>query len=136
MARAHGLFNVVNGLWPLLHMRSFEAVSGRKTDRWLVRTVAGLLVTIGVAQLRAGRSPDAVAQARLTGVGTALTLVAVDVYYVGTGRIPRVYLLDAAMEVGWLAAWLARPPDEQAGLMAARPGRSAGRSRRRRAIRR
>lgn len=40
LARLHGIFNVLNGLWPLLHMHSFEAVFGLKTDKWLVRTVA------------------------------------------------------------------------------------------------
>src|SRR5829696_5208138 len=43
LARAHGAMNLVGGVWPLLHTGSFEAVFGPKTDRWLVKTVAGLL---------------------------------------------------------------------------------------------
>ena len=43
LSRAHGLFNVVTGLWPVVHMPSFQAGSGPKVDRWLVRTVGGLM---------------------------------------------------------------------------------------------
>ncbi|MFF3342781.1 hypothetical protein [Streptomyces flavidovirens] len=53
VAVAHGAFNVVGGLWPLLHLRSFEWVFGPKTDVWLQRTTGGLLVSAGVAQLAA-----------------------------------------------------------------------------------
>jgi hypothetical protein len=64
LSRAHGLFNVVSGLWPLMHLPSFEAVCGPKADRWLERTVAGLLLTNGVTQLRSGPSSPALSQAR------------------------------------------------------------------------
>ena len=47
MGKAHGAFNIVGGLWPLIHLRSFEAVFGPKVDRWLEHTVAGLLTTVG-----------------------------------------------------------------------------------------
>lgn len=106
VARAHGAFNALGGLWPLLHMRSFEAVLGPKTDRWLVRTVAGLMLTNGLVQLTA-KSPDGLERAAAIGVGTALTLGAVDVGYAPRGRISRVYLMDAVAECGWLAAWAA-----------------------------
>jgi hypothetical protein len=105
MARAHGVFNVVGGLWPLLHMPSFERVMGPKTDRWLVRTVAGLMVANGLAQVRTGAAPAEVRQARRIGVGTALTLLSVDLVYAPSGRISRMYLLDAAMEAGWVLSW-------------------------------
>jgi hypothetical protein len=105
LARAHGVMNVVGGVWPLLHMRSFEAVFGPKTDRWLVNTVAGLLVVNGLTQLASSSSPATVAQARGLGVGTAAVLAAIDVVYVPTGRISKMYLLDAAIEVAWIVAW-------------------------------
>lgn len=106
LARAHGAFNVASGLWPLLHMPSFELVSGPKADRWLVRTVAGLLVGNGAVQLNAPGSAERVAQARRLGLSTAATLLAIDVVYVARGRISRVYLVDAAIEAAWVAAWL------------------------------
>lgn len=105
LAIAHGLFNVLGGLWPLLHMSSFQAVLGPKTDRWLVRTVAGLMIANGWTQLQAGRSGEGLPQARRVGLGTALTLGAIDIAYGVPGRISRVYLVDAALEVGWVLAW-------------------------------
>jgi hypothetical protein len=105
LARAHGACNVVGGAWPLLHMRSFEAVLGPKTDRWLVKTVAGLLVANGVVQLRAA-TPGERRQAARIGVGTATVLLLADLRYAVPGRISRMYLLDAVVEAGWIAAWL------------------------------
>lgn len=105
LCRAQGAYNLLSGAWPLVHMRSFEAASGPKTDRWLVRTVAGLLVTNGAVQLMTGSSAEALAQARRIGLGTAATMAAVDTVHGGTGRISRRYLLDALVELGWLAAW-------------------------------
>lgn len=103
---AHGAFNVVGGLWPLVHLRSFEWVFGPKQDRWLQQTVGGLLVANGVSQLAGAGSADGRAGARITGLTTALTLLAIDLVHVPKGRIRPTYLLDAAMEAGWIAAWL------------------------------
>ncbi len=86
-------------------MCSFEAVSGLKVNRWLVRTVAGLMVANGVAQWRSASSVDGVAAARRIGLGTALTLGAIDVAYAIPHRISRVYLIDAVLEAGWVLVW-------------------------------
>jgi hypothetical protein len=50
LARLHGGANALGGLWPLVHLSSFEAVLGPKTDRWLVKTVCGLLIANGLTQ--------------------------------------------------------------------------------------
>ena len=106
LARLHGWFNLVNGLWPLLHMRSFVAVSGPKTDLWLVRTVAGLMVTNGITQLGAASSAATVPSARQIGIGTAATLLGIELRYATVGRISRIYLLDSAVEALWIVLWL------------------------------
>lgn len=49
-------FNVVGGLWPLVHLRSFEWVFGPKTDVWLQQTTGGLLVSVGLDQLVAAKT--------------------------------------------------------------------------------
>jgi hypothetical protein len=110
LARTHGVSNIVAGLWPLLHMASFEFVMGPKTDRWLVRTVAGLLVVNGMVQVRAAPSAEGLATARQIGLGTAATLAAIDVLYAPSGRISRMYLVDAVLELAWIAAWVANRP--------------------------
>ncbi|HZA32086.1 MAG TPA: hypothetical protein VE462_11280 [Propionibacteriaceae bacterium] len=106
LSRVHGLANLVGGLWPLLHINSFEVVFGPKTDRWLVKTVAGLLIANGLTQLSTSSSPASIRQARRLGLGTASALAGIDLIYVPAGRISPMYLVDAALEIGWIAAWL------------------------------
>jgi hypothetical protein len=67
------------------------------------------LLSNGLVQLAAGSSPDALAQARRIGIGigTAAALAAIDLVYAPAGRISKIYLLDAAVETGWMLAWLA-----------------------------
>jgi hypothetical protein len=105
LGQAQGLFNVVGGLWPLLSIRSFEAVFGPKADRWLAYTVAGLLITNGLDQLMCARAGE-LAAARRIGIGTAATLAAIDGVYVPVGRIRWTYLIDAAFETGWILLWV------------------------------
>ena len=118
LAQAQGLFNLANGLWPLVSMRSFEKVLGPKAEHWLVRTVAGLMITNGVAQLRS----SSIAEPRTTrriGLGTAATLGLIDLRYGLPGRIRRVYLLDACVQCGWIIAWLRSGRDPRAGVISA-----------------
>jgi hypothetical protein len=116
IAVAHGAFNIVGGLWPLVHLRSFEWVFGSKTDDWLQMTTGGLLVSAGLSQLAASSDPQGRAHARRIGLGAALTLLAVDLVYVPKGRIRPTYLFDAVMQMGWIAVWLrsTRPTSEGA----------------------
>lgn len=101
VAIAQGAMNVVSGLWPIVHMKSFEAVTGRKHDKWLVRTTGALIAVIGVELLRSSRKKPA----RTLGALTALSLAAIDVVYATRGRISKVYLVDAALELGIAGAW-------------------------------
>jgi hypothetical protein len=104
IGEAQGWFNVLGGAWPLLSLRTFEAVFGPKADDWLEYTVAGLLVTNGACQVIAARRGETDTARRL-GAGTALTLLAIDLVFVPAGRIRWTYLVDAALEAGWLGLW-------------------------------
>lgn len=106
LSRLQGSFNITSGLWPLVHMRSFEAITGTKKDKWLVRTVSGLLITVGAEQLRHARDPHGLAVAKRLGIGTAATLAAIDLVYGATGKISKIYLLDAAVELWWIRSLL------------------------------
>ena len=101
----HGTANVLGGLWPLMNLRSFESVFGPKVDRWLVKTVSGLLLVNGIVQLSGGATEAALRQSRRLGVGTAAVLTCIDLVYVPTGRISPAYLLDALVEIGWITLW-------------------------------
>ena len=49
------IFYIVTGVWPIVSMRSFEAITGPKVDRWLVKTVGALVAVIGCALALASR---------------------------------------------------------------------------------
>jgi hypothetical protein len=90
----------ITGLWPILHLRSFEAVTGPKVDDWLVHMVGLLAGTIGVvlgsATLRNRiRSPEVV----LLAATSAGAFAAIDLWYGLTGRISPVYLADAVVQI-------------------------------------
>jgi hypothetical protein len=101
LALAQGLYYVVMGLWPVANIRSFQLVTGPKTDLWLVKTT-GLLIAVIGAYVLAGRGETAALAA-----GSALALGAVDVIYSVKRVISPVYLLDAAVEGALVCAWAA-----------------------------
>src|SRR4051812_29613647 len=95
LAASQGTYYVVTGLWPLVSMRSFEAVSGPKVDDWLVNTVGGLVTVIGSVVFLAGLRRSSAPEVPLLAAGSAAALAGIDIYYVARGRISRVYLADA-----------------------------------------
>ena len=96
----------MTGIWPLLHIRSFEWVSGPKLDRWLVKTVSVLISVIGGTMGVAARRRRITPEIELLAVGSAIGLAAIDTIYVARRRIRWVYLVDAVAELGLAAAWL------------------------------
>ncbi len=100
LALGHSAFYVATGIWPVLSVRSFEAVTGPKQEDWLVKTFGVLLAVIGALIGRAGLRRAVSRETALLGLGAAATLAGADVIYVARGRLRRVYLLGAAAEVG------------------------------------
>ena len=96
-------YYIVTGLWPILHLASFEAVTGPKADDWLVRTVGALVITIGLSLGVAARRREAPAPVLVLAVAAAIAFIAIDVAYVGVGRISPIYLADALAEAALLA---------------------------------
>jgi hypothetical protein len=106
LALVQGVFYAATGLWALVDLDSFMAVTGPKTDRWLVKTVGSLVTVIGAVLLFAWRRDGIAAEVVLLAVGSALSLAAIDVVYVSDRTIAPIYLLDAAAEVGLALAWM------------------------------
>jgi hypothetical protein len=106
LALVQGVFYAATGLWALVDLDSFMAVTGPKTDRWLVKTVGILVTVIGAVLLFAWRRGAVPAEVVLLAAGSALSLAAIDLVYVSSGTIPPIYLLDAVAEVGLALAWM------------------------------
>jgi hypothetical protein len=90
---------VATGVWPIVHLGSFIAVTGPKHDRWLVQTFGGLIAAIGLAMLA---SRD-VREASRFGGAAAVALTAAEVAFIKAGRIRPIYLADAALELAFAA---------------------------------
>lgn len=116
VAALQGLYYLATGVWPLVSMETFLAITGDKTDHlqsphltlydhWLLVTVSVLIIAIGLPLLVAAwRGPSA--EAVTLAIGSILALTGIDVVYVARHVIPRVYLLDALAEVVLLGGWL------------------------------
>lgn len=105
-AGLHAAYLIVTGVWPLVHRRSFEAVTGPKPELWLVRTIGGLAaacgVTLGAAVVRNRRPPEV----QVLAFAEAAAFAAADLYAAATRS--RVYLGDVAFQAACLPAWLVR----------------------------
>jgi hypothetical protein len=103
VAKLQSLFWIITGLWPLLNMRSFEAVTGPKTDTWLVKTISGLIVVVGI-QILLSSDDESIA---FLAIGGAVTLGAADIYYsLIRHKISKIYLCDAIVEGGFVIGWV------------------------------
>jgi hypothetical protein len=101
-----GFFYVLTGLWALVSIDTFQMVTGPKTDLWLVRTVGLLVFVSGAVLLLAAYRRHFPAEIILLGIGQALVLTAIDIFYVAVGRISTVYLLDAVAEIILVSMWI------------------------------
>jgi hypothetical protein len=107
LALGQGLYFAAAGVWPLLHMRSFEAVTGPKVDKWLVKTVGVLVAVVGGVLVTAAVRRRITTETAGLAVGTAAGLGAIDTIYAGKGRIAPIYFADAAVEAAIVAGWVA-----------------------------
>ncbi|MGE4234376.1 MAG: hypothetical protein AB7F43_13700 [Bacteriovoracia bacterium] len=109
-----GLYYFVFGLWPILHISSFMAVTGEKEEVWLVKVVGSLLSISGLAFLLEGlqkfdwtRLPATLSRGLVTlAIGQALGLMIIDVFYVQAKVLSPIYWLDALVELCFVISWL------------------------------
>jgi ABC-type cobalamin transport system permease subunit len=122
---AQAVYYISTGAWAVAHRRSFEAVTGRKPDYWLVRTVGLLATAIGAALAVAARSERSSAESGVLAVGAGAAFSLVDVVCVARRRVDPIYLGDAALHAALAAAALRGEPRRSR----ARPGGTRRRSR-------
>lgn len=101
---SHALYLLFGGGWPLLHLKSFEAVTGPKHDEFLVRTVALLLILVGsilLGQRKAVVESSAVQLA----MGTSFILGTVAIVSAAGGWVWKVYFIDGTIHLLFVLAW-------------------------------
>ena len=106
LAGVHASYLVSSGLWPLVHRRSFERVTGPKRSFWLVRLVGGLAALngaiLGLSAARGRRSPEA----RTLALGSFVAFGLADLH--ATRKASRVYAADLVVQSALLPAWFRR----------------------------
>lgn len=100
---AQGIYYFITAVWPLVHMRSFLAVTGPKTDLWLVRTVAALILAISLPLIVSfGTERITDSPIVLLAASACIALATVDIVYVVKKVISPIYLGDAVVEIAVL----------------------------------
>ena len=108
-----GVYYMLSGVWPILSIRTFQMVTGPKTDLWLVRMVGLLAFTIGLTLFSAALAGRLTVDIVRLAIVSAIAFTTIDVVYVLLQRISPIYLGDAMLEIllitalGW-ALWLRR----------------------------
>ncbi len=106
VALVQGIYFLVTGVWPLISMRSFLAITGPKTDLWLVKTVGLLLAMIGEVLIYAQQTSAVNPPVAFLGIGAAASLMLVEIVYVLKKVISPVYLGDAFAEIILIIWWV------------------------------
>ncbi len=104
------IYYLITGIWPILSISTFQDITGPKTDLWLVRMVALLVIAIGLTLLLAALNRRLTVEIVVLAVTSALAFTAIDVFYSLNGRISKVYLGDAGLELVIVAAIFAYRP--------------------------
>ncbi len=100
------IYYFITALWALVHIRSFMGVTGPKTDVWLVKTVAVLLLAISISFITSFFLRKINIPVITLAITCCLVLLFIDCYYVWNGTISEIYLLDALAEVFLLILWV------------------------------
>ena len=103
-AKALSAYYVATGAAPFLSRRAFEAVTGPKSEWWLVQTVALLSLSIGSAAALADRNERLTPELGWLSAAAAASFAGIDLVHVARGRIRVTYLVDAAAQLALLAA--------------------------------
>jgi hypothetical protein len=112
------IYYMATGLWPFVDIDSFQKVTGPKVDLWLVKTVGALVTVIGAVLAvgwRRGAGGTANPEVPMLATGSAAALAGIGSYYSLRGRISKVYLLDAIVEVGIILIWFLTWPAKGRG---------------------
>jgi hypothetical protein len=92
------IWYLITAIWPLVSIKSFMKITGPKTDIWLVKTVAVLVLAMAITffsglLLRANFGPVLV-----LAIAACVGFAVVEIYYSSQKIISVVYLADGCFE--------------------------------------
>lgn len=74
--REQGIYYLISGIWPLLHLKSFAKLSGKKPDPFQTRVTGLLFSAIGLALIVGSRKKRPEGEVVLLGAATATAAAA------------------------------------------------------------
>jgi hypothetical protein len=101
-----GLYTIATAVWGVIDIESFMAVTGPKTDLWLVKTFSALLFGIGLAMILEAVFLSRAVPLLILFLLNSVVLAFADLYYGLTGEISRAYVVDGVAQVIFALAWL------------------------------
>jgi hypothetical protein len=107
VAVAQGAYFALVGAWPLVHLRSFEKVTGPKLEPWLTKGVGACWLNVGIHLIQAGlRGGRPRRDERGLALRMAATFAAFDFHYAGRRRrISPIHLVNGFIQLGFIALW-------------------------------
>lgn len=103
---AQGIYYFLSGIWPVVHINSFMAVTGPKTDLWLVKTLGGIIAVCGIWFFIVAYYKKIGFRVTFLGVALASAFAFSDFYFSLTNQISIVYMIDGLAQVMLIIGWL------------------------------
>jgi hypothetical protein len=100
-----GIYILLTAVWPLIDMESFLKISGPKTDIWLVKTVAVLLIPIAILFISTIFFSSHPLPVLLVGIATSAGLASIELYYTANHTIKWVYAVDGILQICFFLLW-------------------------------
>jgi len=104
------IYYFVTALWPIVSIGTFMMVTGPKTDVWLVKTVAVMILAIAIALFVGAGGAHISKETCTLALLASLGLASIDIYYSLGGTIPAIYLADVPPEAVFAIAAIAQWP--------------------------
>jgi hypothetical protein len=101
-----GIYYLISGLWPILHIHSFMKVTGPKRDLWLVKTVGAIITAIAIALLFGYVNNELTSAIKLMSILSAAAFAFVDFYYPLKGVISKIYMVDGLIQILLITCWI------------------------------
>lgn len=102
---AQGTYFLITGVWPLIDIQSFQSVTGRKTDLWLVKMVGLLTISIGLLLFITAFRKRMTLESFVLIIASCISYLLIDVIYTLKQTILPVYLGDAFIELLLIIFW-------------------------------
>jgi hypothetical protein len=106
VAIAQGVYYIAAAIWPVVSMSSFWRVFGPEYSWWLVLTMSFLIFCIGCSVLVCLMIKNGLREVGLLGLSVAIMLIAADMWFVATGAISPLYLLDVVVQGLIIFGWM------------------------------